>query len=165
MQQLSCDTEEVQFAQYKNFCEMDSKYTYEMLMAELKKSIAEQSLQQKAGGEGDLTDTTTTHDDDAAYLSDLVGTCEQKGIDFLARQELRAEELEAVNEAIEIISGAVSGASDEHLPGLIQSGTAFAQLRAQATTHCAAEIAAILAEPCFSHQQPCVGRLGNPRCQ
>merc|ERR1719174_111430 len=128
--------------------EMDSKHAYEMLMAELKKSISEATedrtekaatkakrLQQKADGEGDLTDTTTTRDDDAAYLSDLVGTCEQKGTDFLARQELRAEELEAVNKAIEIISsGAVSGAADEHLPGLIQSGTAFAQLRAQTMT-------------------------------
>merc|ERR1719162_78381 len=112
-------------------------------MAELKKSIAESSedrtekaatkakrLQQKADGEGDLTDTTTTRDDDASYLSDLVGTCEQKGTDFLSRQELRAEELEAVNKAIEIIaSGAVSGAADEHLPGLVQTGTSFAQLR------------------------------------
>ena len=128
--------------------EMDSKHAYEMLMAELKKSIAETTedreekaatkakrLQQKADGEGDLTDTTTTRDDDAAYLSDLVGTCEQKGTDFLSRQELRAEELEAVNKAIEIVAGgAVSGAADEHLPGLIQSGTAFAQLRSSAMT-------------------------------
>jgi len=128
--------------------EMDSKHAYEMLMAELRKSIAEASedrsekaatkakrLQQAADGEGDLTDTTTTRDDDAAYLSDLVGTCEQKGTDFLSRQELRAEELEAVNKAIEIVAGgAVSGAADEHLPGLIQSGTAFAQLRVQAMT-------------------------------
>jgi hypothetical protein len=125
---------------------MDSKHAYEMLMADLKTQISEATedrtekaetkakrLQQKADGEGDLTDTTQTRDDDAAYLSDLVGTCEQKGTDFLSRQELRAEELEAVNKAIEIVSsGAVSGAADEHLPGLIQSGTSFAQLRAVA---------------------------------
>merc|ERR1719313_1181670 len=127
---------------------MDSKHAYEMLSQDLNNSIAEASedreekaatkakrLQQKADAEGDLTDTTTTRDDDAAYLSDLVGTCEQKGTDFLARQELRAEELEAVNKAIEIISsGAVSGAADEHLPGLIQSGSAFAQLRSGTMT-------------------------------
>lgn len=128
--------------------EMDSKHAYEMLMADLKTQIAEATedrtekaetkakrLQQKADGEGDLTDTTTTRDDDAAYLSDLVGTCEQKGTDFVSRQELRAEELEAINKAIEIVSsGAVSGAADEHLPGLIQSGTSFAQLRATTLT-------------------------------
>jgi len=124
--------------------EMNSKHAFEMLMAELKKSIAEASedrsekaatkakrLQQKADAEGDLNDTTTTRDDDQAYLSDLVGTCDQKGNDFLKRQQLRAEELEAINKAIEIVSGgAVSGAADEHLPGLVQTGTAFAQLRA-----------------------------------
>merc|ERR1719272_446035 len=128
--------------------EMDSKHAYEMLMAELKKSIEEATqdrtekaatkakrLQQKADGEGDLTDTTTTRDDDAAYLSDLVGTCEQKGTDFLSRQELRAEELEAVNKAIEIVAGgAVSGAADDHLPGLVQTHSSFAQLRSAALT-------------------------------
>merc|ERR1719183_2835732 len=110
---------------------MNSKHAYDMLMQDLNAQIAEATknrdekaktkadkLQAKADGEGDLTDTTTTRDADAKYLSDLVGTCEQKGTDFLARQELRAEELEAVNKAIEIISsGAVSGAADEHLPG------------------------------------------------
>jgi len=128
--------------------EMDSKHAFEMLMQDLKSQISEATedrtekaetkakrLQQKADGEGDLTDTTTTRDDDAAYLSDLVGTCEQKGTDFVSRQELRAEELEAINKAIEIVgSGAVSGAADEHLPGLIQSGTSFAQLRATTLT-------------------------------
>merc|ERR1719183_240539 len=114
---------------------MNSKHAYEMLMAELKKSISEASesetekeatkakrLQQQADAEGDLTDTTTTRDDDSAYLGDLVGTCEQKANDFLKRQELRAEELDAINKAIEIVSGgAVSGAADEHLPALVQT--------------------------------------------
>jgi prefoldin subunit 5 len=133
--------------------EMDSKHAYEMLMSDLKTQISEATedrtekaetkakrLQQKADGEGDLTDTTTTRDDDAAYLSDLVGTCEQKGTDFMSRQELRAEELEAINKAIEIVSsGAVSGAADEHLPGLIQS-TSLAQLRATSMTPAQARV-------------------------
>merc|ERR1719265_2112642 len=51
---------------------------------------------------------------------------------FEARQQLRAEELEAIEKAIEIVSsGAVSGNADKHLPSLIQTskGSAFAQLR------------------------------------
>merc|ERR1719265_2582192 len=51
---------------------------------------------------------------------------------FEARQQLRAEELEAIEKAIEIVSsGAVSGNADKHLPALIQTkkGNAFAQLR------------------------------------
>ena len=61
-------------------------------------------------------------------MGNLVGTCEQKNTDILARYELRAEKLEAVSKAIEIISsGAVSGVADGHLPGLTQPGNAFAQ--------------------------------------
>merc|ERR1719217_900221 len=66
------------------------------------------------------------------YLADLTATCEQKSSDFEARQQLRAEEIEAIEKAIEIISsGAVAGAAEEHLPTLVQiKGAALAQLRA-----------------------------------
>merc|ERR1719335_499557 len=85
-----------------------------------KQKLKAQKLQAKADAEGSLTDTTTTRDDDQKYLTDLVGTCEQKAADFADRQKLRAEELVAINKAIEIISGeAVSGASEKHLPQLL----------------------------------------------
>merc|ERR1719261_1220085 len=88
------------------------------------------ALQNKANAEGDLSDTTDTRDADTKYLTDLVATCEEKGGAFESRQQLRAEEIEAVEKAIEIISsGAVSGASDKHLPALMQKPS-FAQLRA-----------------------------------
>merc|ERR1739845_275947 len=87
-------------------------------------------LQAKADAEGDLKDTTTTRDEDQKYLNDLTATCEQKASDFESRQQLRAEELEAVSKAIEIVSsGAVAGSAEKHLPSLLQS-SAFAQLRA-----------------------------------
>merc|ERR1712037_236891 len=88
-------------------------------------------LQAKADAEGDLIDTTTTRDADQKYLDDLVATCEQKATDFESRQQLRTEELEA----IEIISsGAVSGNADKYLPTLVQ--TSLASLRADMqTTH------------------------------
>ena len=89
------------------------------------------ALQAKADAEGDLKDTTTTRDEDQKYLDELVATCEQKASDFESRQQLRAEEIEAVEKAMEIISsGAVSGNADKHLPSLLQSqAPAFAQLR------------------------------------
>merc|ERR1711968_355342 len=78
-------------------------------------------LQAKADAEGDLKDTTTTRDADMKYLADLVATCEQKASDFESRQQLRAEEIEAIEKAIEIISsGAVAGNADKHLPSLLQ---------------------------------------------
>merc|ERR1719329_1407797 len=62
------------------------------------------------------------------YLEDLTATCSQKASDFDNRQQLRAEEIEA----IEIIgSGAVSGNADKHLPAMVQTGMSFAQLRSR----------------------------------
>jgi len=56
-----------------------------------------------------------------------------KATDFESRQQLRAEELEALAKAVEILSsGAVSGAAEKHLPSLLQGqkvATALAQLR------------------------------------
>jgi len=127
--------------------EMNSKHAYDMLMQDLKSQIAQstgdrdeksefkaQTLQDKADAKGDLEDTTSTKEADEVYLKDLVATCEQKASDFESRQQLRAEEIEAVEKAIEIISsGAVSGNADKHLPGFVQK-TALAQLRAQSTS-------------------------------
>merc|ERR1719178_560630 len=126
--------------------EMNAKHAYDMLMQDLNAQIdqantdrdesAEEKatkLQNKADAEGDLKDTTGTMEEDKKYLADLTATCEQKASDFESRQQLRAEEIEAVEKAIEIVfSGAVSGNADKHLPGLVQ--TSFAQLRSQSTT-------------------------------
>merc|ERR1719409_1688892 len=64
-----------------------------------------------------------------------MATCEQKASDFESRQTLRAEEIEAIEKAIEIISGAaVQGNAEKHLPGLMQvKSSSFAQLRADTT--------------------------------
>jgi cell division septum initiation protein DivIVA len=115
-----------------------------MLMQDLKAQIAQatqdrtekaetkaKKLQAKADAEGDLTDTTTTRDADEKYLADLVATCEQKATDFESRQQLRAEELVAIEKAIEIISsGAVAGNAEKHLPTLVQQGSSLVSLRA-----------------------------------
>merc|ERR1719262_2145710 len=60
---------------------------------------------------------------------------QMKASDFESRQQLRAEEIEAIDKAIEILSGdAVSGNAAKHLPSMLQtsSGSALAQLRADA---------------------------------
>merc|ERR1719169_9496 len=122
---------------------MNSKQAFDMLMQDLnaqvdqsksdvdiKSETKSKKLQAKATAEGDVEDTTTTRDEDQKYLNDLVATCEQKATDFESRQQLRAEELEAIAKAIEIVSsGAVAGNAEKHLPSLLQSSS-FAQLRA-----------------------------------
>merc|ERR1719399_2107799 len=102
---------------------MNSKQAYDMLMQDLNAQVDQatsdvdiksaskaKKLQAKATAEGDVADTTSTRDEDQKYLNDLVATCEQKATDFESRQQLRAEELEAIAKAIEIVSsGAVAG--------------------------------------------------------
>merc|ERR1719214_429161 len=126
--------------------EMNAKHAYDMLMQDLNAQVSQaqtdrdekaefksETLQSKADAQGDLQDTTTTRDEDKKYLADLTSTCEQKASDFESRQQLRAEEIEAIEKAIEIVSsGAVSGNADKHLPGLVQ--TSFAQLRADSAS-------------------------------
>ena len=103
------------------------------------------ALQDKANSEGDLQDTTSTRDADTKYLNDLVATCEEKAGAFQSRQKLRAEEIEAVEKAIEIMSsGDVSGNADKHLPSLLQTGSSLAQLRADSHSPTQARVADFL---------------------
>jgi prefoldin subunit 5 len=126
--------------------EMESKQAFEMLMQDLKSQIKQDTtdievsteekakkLQSKADAESDLGDTTDQMTEDKKYKEELDSTCSEKQTAFEARQELRAEEIEAVEKAIEIVSsGAVSGNANKHLPSMVQTGsTAFAQLRSQ----------------------------------
>merc|ERR1719476_449454 len=125
--------------------EMNTQHAYDMLMQDLTDQIAQakkdreekseikaKKLQAKADAEGELEDTTTTRDADQKYLDDLKATCTQKAADFESRQQLRAEELEAIQKAIEILSSdAVSGNADKYLPTLVQTKkTSLASLRA-----------------------------------
>merc|ERR1712232_1079142 len=89
-------------------------------------------LQAKADDKGDLTDTTSTKKEDEKYLAELTATCKTKAADFESRQQLRTEEITAIEKAIEIISsGAVAGNANKHLAKMLQSEETFsyAQLR------------------------------------
>jgi len=139
--------------------ESNSVHAFEMLMQDLNNQIDQgtaartakaeskaKKLQAKADSEGSLQDTTSTRDDDAKYLEDMTATCETKAADFESRQKLRSEEIEAVQMAVDIISGgAVSGNSEKHLPQLIQTkATALAQLRADAHSPAQTRVAQFL---------------------
>ena len=91
-----------------------------------------------------MEDTTTTRDEGQKYLDRLVATCEQKASDFESRQQLRADEIVAIEKAIEIISsGAVAGNADKHLPTMLQKSS-FAQLRSDSGTKAQARVALYL---------------------
>jgi len=105
----------------------------------MKRRIKADKLEAKATAEGDLAETQATMADDKKSKADLEATCTQKASDFESRQQLRAEEIEAIERAIEILSsGAVSGAAEKHLPGAAASllsksrsasASSFVQLR------------------------------------
>merc|ERR1719271_1242203 len=108
---------------------MGAEHAFNLMQKELKDSIsAAESMRaakakMKAGKEADaatdkgsLADTTASKTEDEKYLEDLVAQCEQKSNDFASRQQLRAEELEAIQKAIEIISSPdVAGNAGKHL--------------------------------------------------
>jgi len=140
--------------------ESQSRHAFQMLEQDLTSNIdvatddraakAEEKAakhQKAAEDKGDLADTTATRDSDQAYLDDLVATCTQKSSDFENRQQLRTDELAAIDKAVEIMSsGAVSGAADKHLPALVQKQVSFLQLSASARNPAQDRVADFLRE-------------------
>merc|ERR1719171_3504937 len=123
--------------------EMNSKHAYDMIMQDLTDSISransdiesksaekESKIEKIAEDKGLLAATTQDKEEDTKTLSDLEAECSQKGLSFEEKQKLRAEEIEAIGKAIEILQGgAVSGAAEKHL-SLGQVATVLVQLRA-----------------------------------
>merc|ERR1719375_1813444 len=129
--------------------ESNEKHTYDMMMQDLnsqvtyateeldsKTAFKAKTEEEKATNEGDLSDTSASKAEDEKFLADLTAECEQTAIDFEARQKTRQEELDAIGEAIEIMSSdTVAGSGTKHLPQFIQKkGTALAQLRSSSTS-------------------------------
>merc|ERR1719473_1023457 len=123
--------------------EMNSKHAADMMIQDISNSIdsanrqvGERTAQKNereesaANDKKELAATIADRDEDVVYLNDLTAECDQKGKSFDEKQALRAEEIEAIGKAIEILSGdAVSGAADKHLPGFVQEAVSLVQLR------------------------------------
>jgi len=127
--------------------ELKTQHAFEAMIQQLSDNIeiAENEISKKSATRGKKMklkattegDKAVTEDDlaeDEKYLADTTALCEVKTANFESRQKLRADEIEAINKAIEIISSeAVSGAGDKYLPALAQTrtqhGTVLAQLR------------------------------------
>jgi len=123
--------------------ETNSRQAFEMAMQDLTASIADsnESVEKKtvqrqkrlgnaAKAEKELAATTASRDSDVQYLSDLKVECTEKSKSFTEKQQLAQDELEALGEAIRILGGDdVSGNASKHLPGLVQKGNSFVQIR------------------------------------
>merc|ERR1719301_446562 len=96
---------------------------------DLKSKTKGERLQSKGDDEASLASTTATLAEDTKFLQDLTVECEQIAIDFDKRQELRQGEIDAVQKAIDIMSGDAVGGGTQHLPSLVQRSTSLVQLR------------------------------------
>merc|ERR1719331_2744492 len=116
---------------------------------ERKRAERAETEEKKAQAEGELAQTEADRAEDQKYLDDLIALCTQKRADFESRSKLRAEELEAIEKAMEIIgSSSVAGAGEKHLPTLVQqaAGEALAQLRSREYSPEQAKVATFLAQ-------------------
>jgi len=135
--------------------ELNAQHAFQQVMQQLSDSIenANHEISKKKTGtaetqklkaetEGNLQQTTAERDTDAKYKAETVSLCTSKKSDFESRQKLRAAEISALTEAIDIIkSQAVSGTGEKHLPTLLQyhrersasNGRSLAQLRSSSS--------------------------------
>merc|ERR1719375_2511716 len=122
--------------------EMNSKHAYDMVMQDLTTSISqakadieaksadkEKKSEKIAEDKGLLAATMKDKAQDEKTLSALEAECFQKGESFKEKQQLRAEEIDALEKAIEVLSSeAVSGGA-QHLSLVAKSGSSLVQLR------------------------------------
>merc|ERR1719395_475113 len=113
--------------------EANEKHTFDMMMQDLnsqvtyateeldsKTAFKAKTEEDKAANEGELADTSASKAADEKALADLTAECEQTAIDFEARQKTRQEELDAIGEAIEIMSSdTVAGSGAKPLPTFV----------------------------------------------
>ena len=79
---------------------------------------------------GQLTETKANLHDDTKYLKDLTAQCEMKANEWDQRSTMRAGELKALQEAIDIVGGTASNAGTrgytDNTASLLQGGAASA---------------------------------------
>jgi len=114
--------------------EANAAHTYDMEMLNLrdqtknskdhqreKEAIRAQRQSDLGEFKGELADTQEVLSETQKYVQNVKTTFQIKSKDYKMNQEVRAEELAALAQATEIISGgAVSGSADKHLPSLAQ---------------------------------------------
>jgi hypothetical protein len=144
LEKLRLKFEDQRFALEKE--EMNAKANYEVLMqqltddikhnnASIKKKTALKAKRQEeaAKAKADKAVTEASKAQDETVLADTNANCQQTSDEYEKNQVVRANEIEALRKATEIISSeSVSGSGDKYLPSaLLQTkATALAQLRA-----------------------------------
>jgi uncharacterized protein YoxC len=147
-----------EFVSKKSECEkeeMNSQHAFEMIRQDLTKSIenAKDSIGQKSALKSDKEGKSATLSKQATSLEQVKASdeklfadtkveCGEKAESFEEKQQLRAEEIQALEKAIEILSGedVAGGAKHLELPQVQKSGVALAQFFKSASVNAEAGI-------------------------
>mmetsp|Transcript_34919 Transcript_34919/g.84341 ORF Transcript_34919/g.84341 Transcript_34919/m.84341 type:complete len:677 (+) Transcript_34919:72-2102(+) len=138
--------------------EMNAQHAYEMVKMDLDNQVkgaqkrrndkerrVSNGAKRVAKAKAELQESQATKAEDESYLDDLSAECHQKRDAFQSRQQLRSQELEAIEEAVKILSSPeVSGSADKHLGLSQKKGTSLAQLRSVVQNPVQRRIAAFL---------------------
>merc|ERR1719310_1308438 len=137
-----------EFSDKKGQCEkeeMNAQHASSMILQDLVDSIenANEDIAMKtklkaekeaAVGQlrGELESTKTVLAENKSMLADMGAECKQKGMSFEEKQRMRTEEIEAIEKAIEIMSGDPSSSAEKHMslaqqdaPSLLQVARSF----------------------------------------
>jgi uncharacterized coiled-coil DUF342 family protein len=126
-----CQKEEMNRAHAVNMVQQDLSDSIENANKDIEEKTAEKEAKKEkiAEDKKELASTIEVKAADEHLLENLDVECEQKKLSFDEKQKLRADEIEAIGKASEILAGDdVSGNAAEHL-GFAQTGSSFAQLR------------------------------------
>jgi septal ring factor EnvC (AmiA/AmiB activator) len=126
-----CQKEEMNRAHAVNMVQQDLTDSIDNANKDIEEKTAEKEAKKEkiAEDKKELASTIEVKAADEHLLENLDVECEQKKLSFDEKQKLRADEIEAIGKASEILSGDdVSGNAAEHL-GFVQTGSSFAQLR------------------------------------
>eukprot|EP00747_Dinoflagellata_sp_TGD_P152636 gnl/TRDRNA2_/TRDRNA2_177327_c3_seq1.p1 gnl/TRDRNA2_/TRDRNA2_177327_c3~~gnl/TRDRNA2_/TRDRNA2_177327_c3_seq1.p1 ORF type:complete len:696 (-),score=266.13 gnl/TRDRNA2_/TRDRNA2_177327_c3_seq1:102-2189(-) len=129
-QRTTLEKEEMNSVHAYNMVVMDLTDTIENTNKEIQSKVELKEAKQTKAGEDkkQLASTISTKKEDESTLSNMDTECKEKTLSFDEKNQLRAEEIEALNKAIEILSADdVSGNAAKHL-ALLQA-TSFAQMR------------------------------------
>merc|ERR1719443_762453 len=128
-----CEKEEMNSAHASSMIVQDLVDTIENGEEDIatKSKLKEEKTAKAAELKAELQSTIKSLEEDKQTLANLKVECSEKGLSFEEKQRLRAEEIEAIEKAIEILSGEdVSGNAEKHLPTLAQmTGPSLSQLR------------------------------------
>jgi uncharacterized coiled-coil DUF342 family protein len=127
-----CQKEEMNRAHAVNMVQQDLSDSIDNANKDIEEKTGEKEAKKEkiAEDKKELASTIEVKAADEHLLENLDVECEQKKLSFDEKQKLRADEIEAIGKASEILSGDdVSGNAAEHL-GFAQTGSSFAQLRA-----------------------------------